>query len=150
MRTPIGDIFLVASPKGLKSISFHKEAGLKTGRNAILDRTIAQLKKYFAGQPVTFDVPLDVNGTPFQKRVWSELKKIPYGETRSYRDVAAGIRNPRAVRAVGSANGKNPLCIVVPCHRVIAADGTLGGYTGGLEKKRNLLKIEMKREVGQK
>lgn len=150
MRSPCGEIFLVTSPKGLKRLSFRREPGVKMGRNAVAEQTVKQLKRYFSGQAVSFTVPLDMDGTAFQKKVWAELCKIPYGETRSYRDIAKRIRNPRAVRAVGSANGKNPICIVVPCHRVIAADGSIGGYTGGLDLKRQLLKIEMKREFGKK
>ncbi len=101
-----------------------------------------QLKKYFAGRLRQFDLPLDLEGTAFQRRVWNGLLAIPYGETRSYSQLAEEIGAPRAARAVGSANHANPVAIVVPCHRVIAADGSLGGYGGGLYRKRFLLELE--------
>ena len=101
-----------------------------------------QLEEYFAGRRRQFDLPLDLHGTEFQKRCWQELLKIPYGETRSYADVARAIGNPSAVRAVGLANGQNPIAIIVPCHRVIGSDGSLTGYGGGLETKRKLLELE--------
>jgi methylated-DNA-[protein]-cysteine S-methyltransferase len=102
----------------------------------------AQLDRYFAGEPIRFDVPLRLVGTPFQRAVWSELAAIAYGTTISYRELAARIGNPRAVRAVGAANGKNPVSIIVPCHRVVGADGDLVGYGGGLDCKRWLLAHE--------
>src|SRR4030095_12293191 len=100
------------------------------------------LKEYFSGVRHDFDLPLDIQGTAFQKRVWEQLRRIPYGKTASYRDIARMIGKKTAYRAVGNANGKNPLCIIVPCHRVIAADGSLGGYSGGLKIKTQLLKLE--------
>jgi O-6-methylguanine DNA methyltransferase len=109
---------------------------------------IRQLLEYLAGKRTTFDVPLDLRGTPFQRAVWDALLAIPYGETRSYRDIAESLGRPRAVRAVGAANGANPLAIVVPCHRVIAADGSLGGYGGGLALKARLLAMERSRAPG--
>lgn len=108
----------------------------------ILAEAKKQLEEYFAGNRREFDLPLDMDGTPFQKAVWKELKRIPFGTTCSYGDIARKIKNRRAVRAVGGANGKNPLCIIVPCHRVIASDGSLGGYSGGLDLKRALLQHE--------
>jgi len=104
--------------------------------------TLAQLRAYFAGDLRVFDVPLEVVGTDFQKRVWSALRTIPFGETRSYSQVAGQIGSPRAVRAVGAANGRNPIPIIVPCHRVIGASGSLVGFGGGLEWKRFLLGLE--------
>lgn len=101
-----------------------------------------QLQEYFAGTRREFEVPYELRGTTFQKQVWSALAAIPYGQTRSYRDMAAAVGNPRAVRAVGAANGKNPMWIVLPCHRVVGADGSLTGYAGGLEMKRRLLELE--------
>ena len=103
---------------------------------------IAQILEYLEGKRVDFELTLDLRGTPFQKRVWAELLRIPYGETQSYADVARAIGKPRAMRAVGTANGANPIPLVVPCHRVIASDGTLGGYGGGLDLKRQLLAME--------
>jgi methylated-DNA-[protein]-cysteine S-methyltransferase len=101
-----------------------------------------QLAEYFAGERREFDLPLDPRGTPFQKRVWSALRRIPYGKTRSYIDIARVSGSPKGARAVGMANHDNPIAIVVPCHRVIAADGSLGGYGGGLNFKRKLLDLE--------
>lgn len=101
-----------------------------------------QLREYFAGDRTDFDVPLAASGTPFQQRVWDALREIPYGETASYRELAERIGQPTAARAVGLANGKNPISIIVPCHRVIGAAGALTGYGGGLERKRQLLDLE--------
>lgn len=149
MSSPIGSLYLVASSKGLKGIFFQKQ-NLKmvtTLSNQIpeeknLASAARQLAEYFAGKRTQFSMTFDVSGTEFQKKVWSQLQKIPYGETKSYFEIARAINNPKAVRAVGTANGKNPLGIVVPCHRVIAKDGTLGGYAGGLRRKKHLLSLE--------
>lgn len=103
-----------------------------------------QLREYAAGERRRFTVPLDVGGTEFQKKVWAALRTIPYGQTRSYGQVARQVGNPRAARAVGMANHENPVAVVVPCHRVIASDGSLGGYAGGLRKKSALLMLERK------
>ena len=110
---------------------------------ALLLTTITQLERYHAGELQQFDIPLDLSlGTPFQQSVWRALQQIPYGETISYAQLAQNIDKPTAYRAVANANGKNPFSIIIPCHRVVASDGGLGGYTGGLDKKRLLLKIE--------
>jgi len=106
-----------------------------------------ELEEYFAGERREFSVALEPAGTPFQMRVWQALRAIPYGETISYLELARRVESPRAFRAVGQANGRNPLSIIVPCHRVIAADGSLGGYGGGLERKRFLLALENKMSV---
>jgi methylated-DNA-[protein]-cysteine S-methyltransferase len=103
-----------------------------------------QLNEYFEGTRTRFDVPMALNGTPFQRRVWTALTEIPYGRTASYGELAARIGRPTASRAVGLANGKNPVGIIVPCHRVIGADGSLTGYGGGLERKQQLLAMERK------
>jgi methylated-DNA-[protein]-cysteine S-methyltransferase len=103
---------------------------------------VEQLREYFAQSRTTFTVPISLGGTSFQKRVWAELMNIPYGETRSYGQLADAIGNRSAVRAVGAANGRNPISIIVPCHRVIGSNGTLVGYGGGLERKRFLLELE--------
>lgn len=149
IKSPLGSLYLVASTRGLQGIFFEKQSvpfarDLKTSAPEvkILRQSVVELGEYFTGQRQNFTLPLDLQGTAFQKRVWNQLSKIPYGETRSYKDIAIKIKNAKATRAVGTANGKNPVCIIVPCHRVIAADGTLGGYSGGLEKKRKLLGIE--------
>jgi methylated-DNA-[protein]-cysteine S-methyltransferase len=149
ISSPIGGLYLVASAKGLQGIYWDKQPAklLKIldrshPEEKILDDAAKQLAEYFAGKRKCFDIPFDVKGTAFQKRVWGELSKIPFGQTVSYRDVAQRIKNPKAMRAVGSANGRNPICIIVPCHRVIAADGTIGGYAGGIDIKQKLLKLE--------
>ncbi len=109
---------------------------------APLHQAMDKLRHYFAGERVQFSCPLDLRGTPFQVAVWEELLRIPYGETRSYREVAKAIGRPEAVRAVGAANGANPVAIIVPCHRVIGSNGTLTGYGGGLPTKAWLLSLE--------
>ena len=106
---------------------------------------IEQILEYLASERIHFDIPLDLRGTPFQRAVWDALLEIPYGESRSYADVARAVGRPKAQRAVGSANNANPLSLIVPCHRVIAADGSLGGYGGGLELKARLLAMELSR-----
>jgi methylated-DNA-[protein]-cysteine S-methyltransferase len=112
------------------------------GPSPLLDRAEAQLREFFAGSRRQFDLPIDTPGSTFQERVWSELRRIPYGETIAYRELAERVGSPRAPRAVGLANGSNRLAIIIPCHRVIAAGGGLGGYGGGLEAKRYLLDLE--------
>lgn len=104
--------------------------------------TIDQLKAYFAGELKEFDLPMRLDGTPFQRTVWEQLRRIPYGETRSYGELADALGNPKAPRAVGLANGRNPLGIIVPCHRVVGANGSLTGYGGGLDRKKRLLDFE--------
>ncbi len=109
---------------------------------APLRQAMDQLRRYFAGEPVQFTCPLDLRGTPFQIAVWEELYCIPYGQTRTYTHIAEAIGHPRAVRAVGAANGANPVAVIVPCHRVIGSNGTLTGYGGGLPMKHWLLRLE--------
>ncbi|MDE6123887.1 MAG: methylated-DNA--[protein]-cysteine S-methyltransferase [Eubacterium sp.] len=111
-------------------------------KSALTECAINQLNEYFGGTRKAFDLPIEMHGTEFQLKVWNELRNIPYGETRSYKDIARKIGNPRAVRAVGGANNKNKLMIVVPCHRVIGTDGSLTGYAGGIEVKKKLLDLE--------
>jgi methylated-DNA-[protein]-cysteine S-methyltransferase len=144
---------MVASTSGIRAIEFHP-AGAGEGptgairgaihnqKNRLLAETWAQLLAYFAGHLREFQVPLDMQGTSFQLRVWRQLGTIPYGETRSYLQIATAIGSPAAVRAVGAANGANPIPIVVPCHRVIGASGKLVGYGGGLPLKKRLLELE--------
>jgi methylated-DNA-[protein]-cysteine S-methyltransferase len=136
---------LVASDSGLRSIEFEpwrRLQGCRPGTHPVTAETVRQLRAYFAGKLRRFDLPLDMQGTDFQLRVWRELEAISFGETRSYSQIAAAIGAPRAVRAVGAANGANPIPIVVPCHRVIGAGGTLVGYGGGLPLKKRLLELE--------
>jgi len=136
---------LTASDAGIRAIEFEPlaESGAapKPG-NPLLTEAVGQLHAYFAGQLRDFELPLDLAGTEFQRRVWLELTRIPYGETRTYQEMARAIGSPKAVRAVGAANGANPIAIVVPCHRVIGAHGKLVGYGGGLPLKRRLLALE--------
>jgi O-6-methylguanine DNA methyltransferase len=144
MSSPVGVLLLVLSEGGLVALEFgdakvRAEWIESAEKTALVTR---QLEEYFAGRRRKFNVPLDLRGTDFQKRCWQELLKIPYGETRSYADIARAIGNPLAVRAVGLANGQNPTAIIVPCHRVIGSDGSLTGYGGGLEIKRKLLELE--------
>jgi methylated-DNA-[protein]-cysteine S-methyltransferase len=136
---------LTASPAGVREIYFHPfdpAEGERNDSNALLAETDRQLHAYFAGDLRQFDLPLDMQGTEFQIRVWRHLETIPYGESRTYAEVAQAIGAPQAVRAVGAANGANPIPIVVPCHRVIGSSGKLVGYGGGLELKRRLLDLE--------
>ena len=121
------------------------EPTVQTGeRTELTDRAMEQLREYFSGQRKQFELHYELRGTEFQKKVWAALEAIPYGQTRSYREIAQAVGNPKAVRAVGAANGKNPMWIVVPCHRVIGADGGLTGYAGGVELKRALLELEQR------
>ena len=136
---------LVTSDSGLRAVDFDLSRPVDDGRyriHPIATEAVRQLRAYFAGQLRRFDLPLDLRGTDFQLRVWRELERIPYGETRSYLQIAEAIGAPRAVRAVGAANGANPIPIVVPCHRVIGASGKLVGYGGGLPLKKRLLQLE--------
>jgi methylated-DNA-[protein]-cysteine S-methyltransferase len=149
MPSSVGPVYLVASAKGLQGIFWQKQQvpsveSLDPGRpeDKIITKAVKQLKEYFSGQRKEFDIILNFTGTVFQNRVWKALAQIPFGKTVAYKDIAKKIKNPKAVRAVGTANGKNPFCIIVPCHRVIAADGSIGGYGGGIPIKRRLLEIE--------
>ncbi len=115
-----------------------------SSRTDFSDMVMKQIEEYLQGTRQTFDINFRLDGTEFQKKVWNALLEIPYGETRSYKEIAEAIGNPKAVRAVGSANNKNPVLLLVPCHRVIGADGSLTGYAGGLEMKQYLLNLEKK------
>jgi methylated-DNA-[protein]-cysteine S-methyltransferase len=136
---------LVAGNAGLRAITFgepESEIAAANDDHPVLRTAIEQLTAYFAGSLREFSLPLEMAGTDFQMRVWHKLRDIPYGETRSYRDLAISMGRPTAVRAVGAANGANPLPIVIPCHRVIGANGKLVGYGGGLPLKKRLLQLE--------
>lgn len=142
----IGPLFLVASEEALYGV-FWKDQKLtkeQTGsrQEKLLNKAERQINEYLAGKRKTFDIPLKLEGTAFQKRVWAELLKIPYGATKSYKEIAESLKNPNACRAVGTANGKNPISLIVPCHRVINESGKLGGYAGGLPIKEQLLTLE--------
>ncbi len=148
--SPVGTLTLVANGSKLAAILWEDDQptrvrlGSMTADedHAILIETEHQLKEYFAGTRTRFDVPLEFTGTDFQKQVWQALLTIPFGETRSYRDIAEQIGNVKAVRAVGAANGRNPISIISPCHRVIGASGDLTGFAGGLKAKEMLLLLE--------
>jgi len=140
--SPIGLIEIGVTSGALVSLIYVDQRRYDAHPNAIVDCTFAQLGEYFAGRRRTFDIPLVLQGTDFQKRVWQQLLAIPFGQMVSYLDIARALGNPKAVRAVGAANGHNPVSIVVPCHRVVGSDGSLVGYGGGLERKEWLLRHE--------
>jgi O-6-methylguanine DNA methyltransferase len=139
------DLRLVAGASGICAIEFDAKPApesQRNDRNPLLLEAVRQLRAYFAGQLREFQLPLEIQGTDFQKRVWGQVAAIPYGETRCYLQISTAIGSPGAVRAVGAANGANPVPIVIPCHRVIGASGKLVGYGGGLAMKRRLLELE--------
>lgn len=144
VQTPLGRMTLVASDEGLRELRLKGEPGEgpATKKHPVLDQARAELAEYFAKERRDFEVPLDAEGTEFQRKVWRALVKIPFGRTDSYGGLAKRLGQPTASRAVGLANGQNPIAIIVPCHRVIGADGSLTGYAGGLERKRWLLAHE--------
>lgn len=154
--SPIGPLLLTASDKGLTGVYMevhrHGPGDVQPGwqrDDAAFAEVRRQLDEYFAGERTEFELPLDPAGTPFQLIVWEALRTIPYGDVRSYGEIAAQIGRPGAARAVGLANGRNPLSVVVPCHRVIGASGALTGYGGGLERKQHLLQLEAGVAAGQ-
>lgn len=150
LPSPVGVLKLVASDAGLAAILWENDDPRRVRLNGVIEddshpilvETERQLGEYFAGRRRSFSLPLDFQGTPFQRRVWAALLTIPYGETRSYGEIARQIGNPTAVRAVGAANGRNPISIIAPCHRVIGATGKLTGFAGGLDAKARLLALE--------
>jgi methylated-DNA-[protein]-cysteine S-methyltransferase len=142
-HSPIGCLELKADDEGLVSLHFCDKTKPQTkSDHPVIRQSFAQLDEYFAGKRRSFELPLSAKGTEFQKKVWDALLQIPYGKTVSYSEIAKTIGRPKACRAVGLANGKNPIAIIIPCHRVIAAGGGLGGYAYGLEIKKKLLEIE--------
>jgi methylated-DNA-[protein]-cysteine S-methyltransferase len=155
VKSPVGKLTLVASGDGLAGILWENDRPHRVRLNLqaedaghpVLLETERQLGEYFAGQRTAFALKLDVAGTPFQRQVWNALLTIPFGETRSYRQIASQIGNPSAVRAVGAANGRNPISIVAPCHRVIGSTGRLTGFAGGLAVKARLLALEGSRTL---
>lgn len=142
LSTPCGSLLIKADEKGITHILFVDERADVVSPSSLTEQCKAQLAAYFAGQLEDFDIPLNAAGTAFQQQVWTQLRKIPYGETVSYADIAEKLGKPTASRAVGMANGKNPVSIIVPCHRVIGKNGTLTGYAGGLPRKHYLLTHE--------
>ena len=152
MPSPVGILKLVATENALVAVLWENENPkrvrlaelIEQVNHPILLETQKQLREYFAGTRQQFDLPLDFEGTVFQKKVWQALLGIPFGETRSYRDIAEKVGNIKAVRAVGAANGKNPISIIAPCHRVVGVNGKLVGFAGGLNNKEILLGLEKK------
>jgi methylated-DNA-[protein]-cysteine S-methyltransferase len=150
IASPVGELTLVASDDGLVAILWEDDAPDRVRLGALVDtpghpllaQTERELGEYFAGRRTRFSVPLDMHGTDFQQSVWRALLTIPFGETRSYADIATQIGRPTATRAVGAANGRNPISIIAPCHRVIGANGSLTGFAGGLAAKEYLLGLE--------
>jgi methylated-DNA-[protein]-cysteine S-methyltransferase len=157
MKSPVGELKLVASDKGLAAILWENDNPKRVrlgplhedGNHPVLLKAERQLNDYFAGKRETFSLTLDFAGTEFQKKVWNALVCIPFGETRTYAQIAAQIGSPAAVRAVGAANGKNPISIMAPCHRVIGSNGKLTGFAGGLEAKAFLLGLESRKGNGE-
>ena len=152
--SPVGQLTLVASDAGLRAILWPTEKPGRVklpdvirGDHRMLQEATRQLTEYFNGMRQTFDIPLDLRGTPFQVKAWRSLTDIPYGTTASYAEQAGRLGAPRAVRAVGSANGRNPISIVLPCHRVVASNGSLAGFAGGLDAKRWLLDFETTSQI---
>ena len=153
--TPVGELLLTATAEGLTGVHFQKASGghrpepgwqraraLSGAASSAIAAARAELDAYFAGKLTKFTLPLAATGTPFQQRVWTALRDIAFGETISYLELARRLGDPKAVRAVGGANGRNPIPVIVPCHRVIGADGSLTGFGGGIERKRWLLRHE--------
>jgi methylated-DNA-[protein]-cysteine S-methyltransferase len=148
--SPVGPLTLVMSGGALTGLYMQTQRhlpppeifGAEVADDSLFAEPAGQLRDYFAGRRTEFDLPLALEGTAFQRRVWAELQKIPYGETISYGELAQRIGRPTAARAVGLANGRNPISIIVPCHRVIGADGSLTGYGGGMDRKQHLLTFE--------
>ncbi len=142
LESPIGPLTLRSSSEAITALLFGARGGTSPLPCPVLSRAARELAEYFAGKRRQFTVPLSPAGTDFQRRVWAALEAIPYGETTTYGALAAQVGNPRACRAVGMANNRNPIPIFIPCHRVVGADGSLTGYAGGLDAKRLLLKLE--------
>ncbi len=139
--SPVGVLEVVCSAKGLTNINFVKKKKVPS-YNKVLLKCESQLKDYFSGKRKSFDLPLDLSGSTFEKKVWGELKRIPYGKTKSYKEISVSINNNYASRAVGNANKKNCIPIIIPCHRVIKSNGDIGGYSAGLWRKKWLLEHE--------
>ncbi|WP_166422082.1 methylated-DNA--[protein]-cysteine S-methyltransferase [Paraglaciecola sp. 20A4] len=142
LSTATGLLKITANDLGISAITYVEQQDQPPSSHPLLRKAKQQLIEYFNNEREVFDLPLAAKGTVFQRKVWQLLRDIPYGQTCSYGDIAKRLDNPKAVRAVGSANGRNPISIIVPCHRVIGANGTLTGYAGGLKRKAYLLQLE--------
>jgi len=142
INTPIGPLVLVGDDTGLQKAYFGELDKSEELQPEKLSKVKTQLEEYFQGLRTTFELNLNPDGTPFQRRVWTSLLDIPFGKTKSYQEIANNLGDPKVIRAAASANGKNPIAIIIPCHRVIGSDGSLTGYAGGLHRKQWLLKHE--------
>lgn len=143
-ESPVGFLILKSNGESVTEISFAENEIQEQHLCEVLEKCKVQLERYFSGELMNFDLPLAPEGTDFQQKVWAELLKIPYGETITYMDMAVRLGDPKCIRAAGTANGKNPIAIVIPCHRVIGAGNKLTGYAGGIWRKKMLLELEMK------
>lgn len=148
INTAFGHVKIKSDGSGITHLDLTNEALTTPSSDPLLETCANEITRYFWGEKVTFSIPLKPIGTPFQQRVWGTLTRIPYGETRSYQDIAIEMGNKNAVRAVGGAVNKNPLMILIPCHRVIGKDGSLVGFYGGLELKKRLLDLESDNQNG--
>lgn len=149
--SPIGELLIVADKQSITHIRYIDETEVKpvqTHSSSVIKKCINQLNRYFDGTLKVFDLPLNPEGTDFQKQVWNQLIQIPYGKMISYMQLSMQIGNPKAIRAVGTANGSNPIPIIIPCHRVIGSNGTLTGYSGGIWRKKWLIEHEAMHESG--
>ncbi|HEX8955932.1 MAG TPA: methylated-DNA--[protein]-cysteine S-methyltransferase [Burkholderiaceae bacterium] len=151
MPSPVGKLTVAATERGLCGIYFEqhrhfkgKDGWQRDARHAVVRQAVRQIEEFFAGTREHFDLPLDLRGTPFQQEVWRQLLRIPYGTTVSYGEHARAVGRPKAARAVGAAIGRNPVSIIVPCHRVVGSNGSLTDYAGGLARKRMLLEHELR------
>ncbi|WP_244596046.1 methylated-DNA--[protein]-cysteine S-methyltransferase [Pseudidiomarina aestuarii] len=142
VMTPLGLVYVGSDGVAVTEVYFTDEPVNSTAACEVVDRALQQLKEYFAGERQHFDLPLTAQGTAFQQSVWRQLRAIPYGQLASYKDIAQAVDNPKGVRAVGMANNRNPISIVIPCHRVVGSNGSLTGYGGGLDKKEWLIALE--------
>ncbi len=143
LETPVGLLEIQSTEVGLRSVNFVDAAHFDEEESAYNLLIIKQLREYFDEKRTVFELPFDMEGTPFQQRVWLELLKVPFGKTRSYMDISRALGDPKAIRAVGTANGANKIAIIIPCHRIIGSDGSLTGYAGGLHRKKWLLDFEI-------
>lgn len=142
INTPINELYLIEEDEKLIGVTMTPVKDMEYKETTVLLETKKQLEEYFKGERKVFDLPIYMKGTPFQQKVWNALCEIPYGEIRSYKELAVSINHPKAYRAVGMANNNNPIMIIVPCHRVCGSSGKLVGYAGGLEAKEKLLSLE--------
>lgn len=147
LSSPLGFLILESDGQSVTGITFSENNIQEQNTSEILEKCKEQLNDYFSGKTIVFDLQLNPDGTEFQQKVWAELLKIPYGETITYMELAIRLGDPKLVRAVGTANGRNPIAVIIPCHRVIGAGNKLTGYAGGIWRKQWLLQLEMKHSV---